>query len=253
MVPEVLVSRRRQRPGYRFSACDFEYHQLIAVQSGQLACRLEGRTRRLGAGAVVVLTKGSTFDLWCDQGGYRGIGIGLTAWEEAPAEATNLAADAAMQQLLGMIELELQRAEPGSAGVVRHLALAFCGLLEAKLRDRRLEHGPEDVAYWSQRVRQAIDNHLGSDIPLSMVLDDLGLCYRQLTRHVLEAMGLAPKQYQMLRRIEEGQRLLAETGLSVASIARELGFPSPQHFATQFKRITGQTPSDHRFATTHAL
>ncbi|MFW5846112.1 MAG: helix-turn-helix transcriptional regulator [Planctomycetota bacterium] len=80
------------------------------------------------------------------------------------------------------------------------------------------------------------------------MLDGLGLGYRQLTRHFVAAMGMAPKQYQLLRRIEEAQRLLQQTRLSITSIAVELGFPSSQHFATQFKRITGSRPSQFQTA-----
>jgi AraC family transcriptional activator of pobA len=35
---------------------------------------------------------------------------------------------------------------------------------------------------------------------------------------------------------------LASTKASVSDIAQRLGFPSAQHFATQFKRETGLTP-----------
>ena len=42
--------------------------------------------------------------------------------------------------------------------------------------------------------------------------------------------------------IAKAKEALARTQQGVAEIARQLGFPSSQYFATQFKRETGLTP-----------
>jgi AraC-like DNA-binding protein len=49
-------------------------------------------------------------------------------------------------------------------------------------------------------------------------------------------------------KLAEARKLLVETSLPVSTIAAELGFPSSQHFATRFRKLTGQSPSALRRA-----
>lgn len=54
--------------------------------------------------------------------------------------------------------------------------------------------------------------------------------------------GLPPHAFLVSCRIAKAKETLARTRQGVAEIARQLGFPSSQYFATQFKRETGLTP-----------
>jgi AraC-like DNA-binding protein len=78
------------------------------------------------------------------------------------------------------------------------------------------------------------------------VLATLPLSYRQLARYCQAATGHSPKQLQLQARLEVARTLLADSSRSITTIALELGFPSSQHFATQFRRVTGQTPGAFR-------
>ena len=49
-------------------------------------------------------------------------------------------------------------------------------------------------------------------------------------------------QFLVFCRIAAAKEMLASTKKSVGAIAHDLGFPSAQHFATQFRRETGMTP-----------
>lgn len=54
------------------------------------------------------------------------------------------------------------------------------------------------------------------------------------------------EQYFIELRIDKVKEQLVYTQKPLASIAFDLGFSSPQHFANQFKQHTGQTPSQFR-------
>lgn len=69
---------------------------------------------------------------------------------------------------------------------------------------------------------------------------------RFMARFKSEA-GMSAGEYILRRRIETGRALLAQ-GRSVLDAALESGFCSSQYFATQFKRVTRQTPSEYREA-----
>ncbi len=64
--------------------------------------------------------------------------------------------------------------------------------------------------------------------------------------------GLPPVEYATRRRIETARRLLHSTKRPITEVAHELGFSSSQHFATVFRRYTGQTPNEFRSGTSSA-
>lgn len=59
-------------------------------------------------------------------------------------------------------------------------------------------------------------------------------------------IGLPPYAYLSKCRIENARRRLAETKDSIAEIAHELGFASPQHLAMQFRKTYGTSPTEWR-------
>ncbi len=61
-------------------------------------------------------------------------------------------------------------------------------------------------------------------------------------------VGIPPADFVMRQRIERAQELLAATQTGISDIATDLGFSTPQYFASVFRRYTGQTPSEFRRA-----
>jgi AraC family transcriptional regulator len=82
---------------------------------------------------------------------------------------------------------------------------------------------------------------MGTGLPARKALSHIPLCYRQLSRLFTASYGVSPKQYQVTARIEESKRMLSQSKATITDVAMELGFSSSQHFATQFKNVTGMT------------
>lgn len=61
-----------------------------------------------------------------------------------------------------------------------------------------------------------------------------------------QVIGLPPYAYLSKCRLEAARQRLAETRESVRAIAKSLGYASPQHLATQFRKTYGITPTDLR-------
>jgi AraC family transcriptional regulator len=57
------------------------------------------------------------------------------------------------------------------------------------------------------------------------------------------AKGVPPSQYQIKLRMDAARRLLRETKKSVITIAMEVGYSNPSHFARLFRKETGLSPS----------
>jgi AraC-like DNA-binding protein len=61
-----------------------------------------------------------------------------------------------------------------------------------------------------------------------------------------QVIGLPPYAYLTKCRLEAAQKLLSETDIEIKSIAKSLGFASPQHLAAQFRKTYGATASEWR-------
>jgi AraC family transcriptional regulator len=58
--------------------------------------------------------------------------------------------------------------------------------------------------------------------------------------------GVSPHRFVVGRRIDHAKALLATEGASIAAVSRAVGFRTPSHFTTVFRRTTGATPSAYR-------
>ena len=67
--------------------------------------------------------------------------------------------------------------------------------------------------------------------------------FEDLLRH---ETGKNIAEYIQLKRVSIAQEQLRRTDKSVAAIAEELGYTSPQFFCRLFKKLTGLTPSEYR-------
>lgn len=244
---------KRQPAGYRFETADYDLLQVIAVTGGCVRFRSGTTDAAVRHGGVLLLRPGSAFTLGCDADGgegYRGVFAirrGGAASDTGPSLV--LRGSPEIVQVVALMEAELDAA-PGDAGaVLPPLAEALLGLaVRLGRQQRRGGAHARDRAYWAERVRTRIETRLFTGEPVGAVLDGLGLSARQLARHFRAETGMSPKRYQLVRRMDHAAELLRNTRLPVTDIALELGFPSAQHFATQFARAFGAPPSAFRRA-----
>jgi AraC-like DNA-binding protein len=70
--------------------------------------------------------------------------------------------------------------------------------------------------------------------------------YSSLSRLFSEVEGMTIEQFFIIQRIEKAKEWLVYNELPASDIAVRLGFSSPQHLSTQFKKLTGMTPSQFK-------
>lgn len=145
----------------------------------------------------------------------RTVGLGLAELAEAPTEAQRKALREALE------------------------ALGF------ELIDNRREQ-------WVERIRNAIVervHHGGGDPRLHLsdyLAERLGRDYDTLSRLFSEETGSTIEKYLIAQRIERAKELLSYGELTLSQIADELHYSSVAYLSTQFKSITGMTPSAFR-------
>lgn len=85
-----------------------------------------------------------------------------------------------------------------------------------------------------------IEEHFGISDFLSKKLDKE---YSQLSRLFPEVEGITIEQFFILQKIEKVKEWIAYDELTLSEIAWKLGYSSVAHLSSQFKKVTGFTPS----------
>jgi len=97
-----------------------------------------------------------------------------------------------------------------------------------------------------RRVRQYVQDNLHRELRLAELSGLVHMSPYHFARLFKRSTGVPPHRFQVLRRIDQARALLAARTSSIAAIARMVGFRTPSHFTTTFRRITGMTPSAYR-------
>lgn len=93
-----------------------------------------------------------------------------------------------------------------------------------------------------KRVQELIDAHLGDDLGVARMAQEVGQEASGFSRGFRIATGMTPYAYLTWRRMEAAKPMLL-AGLSVTEVALAMGYANPGKFAAAFRRVTGQAPS----------
>lgn len=91
-----------------------------------------------------------------------------------------------------------------------------------------------------------LNDSLESDIHLEALAQMTGMSVQGFISAFRRAFHTTPYRFLLDLRIERAQTLLSGTSQCVAEIAVSVGFSTPGHFATAFKRRVGMSPSEYR-------
>ncbi|MCA9912954.1 MAG: helix-turn-helix transcriptional regulator [Anaerolineae bacterium] len=89
--------------------------------------------------------------------------------------------------------------------------------------------------------------HSENSLSLAEVVQPFAISQRQLERLFQQQVGVTPKQYLLLLRIDRARMLLRrthpETPVNLATLAADLGYYDQSHFIRQFRSVIGMTPN----------
>jgi two-component system response regulator YesN len=95
------------------------------------------------------------------------------------------------------------------------------------------------------RVKGFIDHNFKTDIQVNVLADKFRLTTSHLCRSFRENLGVTPTKYIRKLRLNEAERLICETSMSIAEISYIVGFNDPNYFARIFRNTYGFAPSNH--------
>jgi len=101
----------------------------------------------------------------------------------------------------------------------------------------------------ADRIAEVIEA-MKADVSRDWTMDELasrtGCSVSKLLSAFKQMTGMPPHAFLIACRIERAKELLAAGKSPIASIGADLGFATPQHFATHFKLSTGMAPREWR-------
>jgi AraC family transcriptional regulator len=239
---------------------DQGYHTLVV--------HVEGRLRRMesvftaGPSSTVLPSVG---DLWVIPAGRRYAALaqgGMARFVEIRLP-TALIGDAALaprvadrDPFLYGVAARLADLVPAEDDISRMLMHAIGEALRLHLSHTygpaRASSGPRAAVLSDgkrERIASAVRDQLDEAQSLASLAAAVDLPVRQFLAAFRTSFGTSPWQYVLAIRLAEGARLLRETNDPVTDIALGVGFSTPSHFTTMFRRRFGVHPSAYRQQT----
>ncbi|WP_456287698.1 helix-turn-helix domain-containing protein [Paenibacillus sp. AK002] len=95
-------------------------------------------------------------------------------------------------------------------------------------------------------IEAKLSSGLTEEISVMAVSQELNLSRSQCSKLFRQVYGISPRQYISRQKLSLAKELLVTTHLPMNAIADKLGFRSASHFSRQFRRWTGQSPTEYR-------
>ena len=103
-----------------------------------------------------------------------------------------------------------------------------------------------------EKIKTTVINHIhqsGEESALnwsSLITDELHYEYNYLSNLFSSVEGITLEQYILRQKIEKVKELLTYDELTLSEIAWKLGYNSVAHLSSQFRKITGFSPSNFK-------
>jgi AraC family transcriptional regulator len=121
--------------------------------------------------------------------------------------------------------------------------------LEKKLVEAGFERIDDKKSRLIERVRNIVveqihyrSGHLNLNWS-DFITKNLPYDYKYLSNLFSSVEGITIEQYIIRQKVEKAKELIIYDELNLSEIAYRLGYSSIAHFSSQFKKITGMTPS----------
>lgn len=105
--------------------------------------------------------------------------------------------------------------------------------------------------YEVARAQHHMEQYYGGNITVGRLAELGHMSVSRFSRIFKKELRMTPIQYLIEIRIGKSKLLLRREEISITEIAAKCGFSSSAHFAAEFKRITGITPSEYRISYYH--
>lgn len=148
---------------------------------------------------------------------------------------------------LGCLDYVLKPMEPEEVEEVLKKAVANIEERNKKIRTRSKLTGLdtyENVVYG--KIIPFIEENLTSSFSVETIADHVGLNPQYMMRLFKKETGRSILVFVTGRRMEIAKEMLLKTDWSIENITEKIGYVSPAHFSSLFKRVEGISPGQYR-------
>ena len=162
----------------------------------------------------------------------------------------------AVEQVLKDIGLTPERIDLGEVWVIDVPTEAQLAQLKTRLEALGFELLDDQRQQMIEHMKTAIialvHHHQGNKtLNLSVYLSQLlHRDYSALSKLFSEVTGLTIERYFIMQRIERVKELIRYDELTLTEIAYQMNYSSVAHLSSQFRSVTGMTPTQFRFMKT---
>lgn len=104
----------------------------------------------------------------------------------------------------------------------------------------------DEVPFFLREIINYINDNITEKLEVKQLAKMTKWKSQYFQRLFTKYMNITPYQYILNKKIEKTKALLIETDIRTRQISFEMGFASHSNFCYNFKKITGETPQEHR-------
>ena len=137
----------------------------------------------------------------------------------------------------------------GMVDVLEEISLDVRAVLKANLLKSGLELLDDKKSILIEKIKNVITEmvHYSDELPKvnysEFISNALGYDYTYLSNIFSEVKGMTIQQYIIINKIERVKELLLYDELNLTEISYKLNYSSVAHLSSQFKKVTGLSPS----------
>lgn len=157
-----------------------------------------------------------------------------------------------VSQIFRKHEIEPVSIELGTVVLPQPLTQETLGGIRSELEEYGFELIDDKRTRIIEQIRTAVIQYVRHDeLPEQMNLSDYlsRQCHRDyssLSKLFTEMNGITIEKYHIAQKIELAKELLVYDELTVSEIADKLHYSSPAHFSSQFRSVTGLSPTQFK-------
>lgn len=214
-----------------------------------------GTQHRLTPGRTMLVTMPHAHRYWLERGGHWEYFWMLLNGREALRLAREIIDTAGpvldpspkeIDRLAGACLSLLSGTEPSPGQASSAAYAAMAALHDSVFGSRPAPDRPLTAAL--SRVLAHIETHIAAPLPIERLATVAQMSRAHFVRSFAAAIGTAPAEYVLEKRLERVERLLLATEMSVAEIAGATGFADGNYLAKVLRRRRGVAPLEFRAA-----
>ncbi|MGN0747919.1 MAG: AraC family transcriptional regulator [Aristaeellaceae bacterium] len=234
-------------PGYELSRTSFDSYLMEVILEGQVQIETEGEQLTARAGQAVLMdcfkphryrSDTGWHALWVHFDGAAAKGyFSLVTRQNGRVFFTHRLQDV-HEALAGIFGMFHQGQPLSETAMALYLTQALTAMAEPALDGGR--------AGLIDRAVACINRRVGDEPTVTELARMVGLSEYHFIRVFRQLMGVTPRQYIILSRMNHARYLLKTTALSVGEIGAMAGYASESMFTAAFRRTQGMTPTQYR-------